>query len=62
MNTEIKECEGSCEERGGHIGEIVRVIVSSNTWKPMEFNYCQAAIEEDKKRGFTVEIIQEKQA
>lgn len=60
MSKEIKECEGSCKERDGHAGEVVRVIVSSNTWKPMEFNYCQAAIEEDKKRGFTVEIIQEK--
>ena len=53
------ECEGSCDWEGcdGHFGEAVKVIVSGYGWEPQEFYYCQTAIEEDKRRGFDVEIV-----
>lgn len=47
-------CEGACEE---HIGNVKHVHV----YKPSTdadwgwFWYCEAAIENDKKAGFTVE-------
>jgi hypothetical protein len=53
---ENTKCEGSCEE---HKGDVKKVKVyeddySGRTWF---FDYCQEAIEEDKRRGFTVEIL-----
>lgn len=48
------ECEGSCQE---HTGEVKTVLVSSEWWKPTKFNYCDAAIEEDRSRGFDVRIL-----
>jgi hypothetical protein len=59
MNTEIKKCEGSCEEDEGHVGEVVFVEVSGGGWKAMHFWYCQAAIAEDQRRGFNVEVLKE---
>lgn len=49
-------CEGSCEDRDGHSGDAVRVRVRLPRKYWGEFWYCQAAIEEDRKRGFTVEV------
>lgn len=49
-----KSCEGACEN---HVGEVVTVHVTSpkgNDWG--EFDYCEEAIAEDRRRGFTVEI------
>lgn len=53
MNEALKsrqECEGSCIE---HTGEVIRVMVSG--WG--EFNYCEAAIQEDIRRGLSVEPV-----
>jgi hypothetical protein len=56
MSKELK-CEGNCiEDFGEHKGTVKEVIVSGITFKPMTFNYCENAIEEDTRRGFTVEI------
>ncbi len=51
---EILKCEGDCHLDGEHILPVVPVEVSGLGWKPTKFNYCQAAIKEDKRRGFTV--------
>nr|WP_298658919.1 hypothetical protein [uncultured Flavobacterium sp.] len=47
----VRACEGSCEE---HKGEVVPVIIEGHGWNGTKFNYCQAAIEEDERRGFVV--------
>jgi hypothetical protein len=57
------ECEGSCTNDEGveeHRGECKVVHVSypnerkNDAW---HFSYCDEAIAEDKRRGFTVEIL-----
>lgn len=45
-------CEGSCQE---HIGTVKKVRVFG--WGT--FMYCDAAIEEDRRRGLTVDILEE---
>lgn len=51
------KCEGNCiETHGEHSGEVKPVIVYSHEWKDTKFNYCHNAIEEDRRRGFIVEI------
>lgn len=53
----IHACEGDCEiTHGEHSGEVKKVIVSASGWQPMTFYYCSNAIEEDNRRGFTVEM------
>lgn len=47
----VRACEGSCEI---HKGEVIPVIISGLGWKDTKFNYCQNAIEEDERRGFSV--------
>jgi hypothetical protein len=47
----VRACEGSCEV---HKGEVVPVIIERHGWDGIKFNYCQAAIEEDERRGFVV--------
>jgi len=47
-------CEGSCEK---HVGEVIKVLVHGHNIpedKPYPFDYCEEAIAEDKRRGFTV--------
>ena len=45
-------CEGSCEE---HNGEVVPVLCyAPGDREPWKFNYCEEAIAEDERRGFTV--------
>jgi hypothetical protein len=57
MNKEgYMTCEGSCEE---HVGDVVDVWVTSinfNNGLPWHFTYCQEAIAEDRRRGFTVDL------
>ena len=53
----MPECEGNCEK---HVGPVQRVHVWDGSHDWGEFWYCLAAIAEDRKRGFTVEIIGEK--
>jgi hypothetical protein len=50
------KCEGSCEE---HAGEVRQVIVSGHGWNPTPFTYCDNAIIEDRRRGFTVDVPNE---
>ncbi len=47
------QCEGSCEE---HKGEVVPVLcyAPGDRGEPWKFNYCEEAIAEDERRGFTV--------
>jgi len=47
-------CEGACKH---HVGPIQRVHVVGHGHDWGEFWYCQNAIEEDRRRGFTVTII-----
>ena len=42
-------CDGAC---ASHDGEVVRVVVAG--WG--EFDYCQEAIREDRRRGLIVEV------
>lgn len=46
----MPECDGGCEE---HVGEVQRVYVDG--WG--EFNYCEAAIAEDQRRGLRVFVL-----
>ena len=51
----VRACEGNClETHGTHKGEVIAVILSGQGWKDTKFNYCQNAIEEDERRGFSV--------
>ena len=54
------ECQGECKKHGKCAGEIKEVIVFK-TFRTigLKFNYCQTAREEDERRGFTVEEIDE---
>lgn len=48
----MKKCDGACES---HVGEVVTVhveTVSGYDWG--EFDYCESAIEEDRRRGLIV--------
>ena len=46
------QCEGSCEE---HKGEVAPVLCyAPGDREPWRFNYCEEAIAEDERRGFTV--------
>lgn len=47
----VRACEGSCDV---HKGEVLPVIIEGHGWDGTKFNYCQAAIEEDERRGFVV--------
>jgi len=56
----MKECDGNCDERNdGHKGEVIAVRVHGRFIPEpgLDFQYCQAAIEEDCKNGFLVEIL-----
>ena len=52
------ECEGVCSRDGECRGEVEKVTVLWNN-KPIDFWYCQTAIEEDRERGFEVTIKEE---
>jgi hypothetical protein len=53
----IKECDGSCNSNKTCAGEIVRVHVFGGWTDWGEFNYCQHAIQEDRKAGLTVNEV-----
>lgn len=54
------ECQGECKKQGECAGEVKTVIVTGAFCPTgMQFNYCQVAREEDERRGFTVEVIDE---
>lgn len=50
------KCDGSC---GEHVGAIRKVRVWYGCFDWGYFNYCQAAVEEDERRGL---IVNEQQA
>ena len=51
-----RACEGNClATHGEHSREVEKVLVSGMGTVEMEFYYCQNAIQEDEKRGFTVD-------
>ena len=56
-----RQCDGSCEDySNGHSGPVRRVHVwghGASKEDPWEFYYCDIAIAEDRKRGFTVEEV-----
>lgn len=50
------ECQGRCKEHRGMIQRVeVRDIRNSKNWGL--FSYCDEAIEEDRRRGLDVSII-----
>ncbi len=50
------KCEGCCFEDGSCSGEVKQVSVTGpHDWGT--FNYCDTAISEDRRRGFTVTIL-----
>lgn len=50
------KCDGNCvQTHGEHKMEVKHVIVYNHEWKETKFNYCQNAVDEDRRRGFTVE-------
>lgn len=54
------KCEGECKNDGTCFGEVKHVEVSGHGFKkPFRFHYCQEAREEDERRGFLVEEINE---
>jgi len=63
MECEAKnECQGECKREGRCIGNVKKVEVSGNGFKgPFAFFYCQEAIAEDKRRGFLVKEVDEKE-
>lgn len=50
------DCDGACEN---HIGDVIAVNVvdqkDGRDWG--DYNYCEAAIEEDRDAGFAVTIL-----
>jgi len=53
---ETKKCEGGCEQ---HVGEVITVKTygdKNSVWNGTEFDYCETAIQEDRERGFQIEI------
>ena len=56
------QCEGSCKDtHGGHFGKCHAVIVTA----PDGYNwgwwaYCEHAVQEDRSRNFTVNILGDK--
>ena len=54
------DCQGECKKHDECAGQIKEVIVFGEFCPTgLKFNYCQTAREEDERRGFTVEIIDE---
>ena len=54
------KCQGECQNEDRCFGDVRLVSVSGNGFeKPFRFNYCQEAREEDERRGFLVEEINE---
>ena len=56
------KCEGSCDTQStkGHSGAIQRVHITRTGGSVQDwgkYNYCQTAIEGDRKEGFKVEIL-----
>lgn len=51
---ETLQCEGTCNERGGHVGSIKKITLAWPPGKTIEFNYCEEAIREDKERGLEI--------
>lgn len=52
------KCDGECSKDGTCKGAVKPVKVSGNGFKgPFTFNYCNTAIKEDMRRGFTVTVI-----
>ena len=50
-NASGPHCEGACKE---HTGEVSQVNIASGYMNWGEFWYCESAIAEDERRGFTV--------
>lgn len=52
-----RRCEGRCEPHGGRVRRV-RVEMAGNPLADIEFDYCDEAIREDRRRGFTVTEIE----
>lgn len=52
----VMDCSGSCEE---HTWDVQQVHVWGNCHDWGEFWYCEEAIREDRRRGLTVEPVDE---
>jgi len=49
------KCEGNCAIQGMCEGEVRSVHVSGNGWDKVPYDYCEAAIAQDRSNGYTVE-------
>ena len=60
QNFSKMECQGECKKHDECAGQIKEVIVFGEFCPTgLKFNYCQTAREEDERRGFNVEIVDE---
>ena len=50
----MTECDGECHK---HRGDITRVHVTHGLADFGYFNYCQQAIESDRKSGLDVQVV-----
>lgn len=51
----ISLCEGSCEEHSGNIRSVHVTGQNGHDWGV--FMYCEEAINEDQRRGLSVEVV-----
>ena len=54
MSDRPTKCCGECYEEGTCRGEVKRVWVQGHSYSGANFDYCETAIAEDKRRGFEV--------
>lgn len=52
-----RKCDGNCEF---HTDNIRKIIIGNGHFEGLKFNYCENAILEDERRGFTI-IIEDEQ-
>ena len=58
----MKECDGNCRisnRPAGHVGEVLSVkVIDPQSGSEYTHNYCSAAIAEDVRNGFLVELLE----
>lgn len=57
IETKEIKCDGSCNECAGDVMPVI--VFGAFCPDGMSFNYCETAREEDRRRGFRVEIMSE---
>ena len=63
QTTNNMECQGECNKLNQCLGQVKEVLVAGGFCPDgMVFNYCEAAIKEDERRGFTVDVKDREEA